>query len=304
MHTSIEIAFHIGAPYTDHDQLTWSLRKDTKLLTENGVLLRRPKQYRRLLRDRLADVKRRPTTFESQQKLLASIIKNQQVKRLILSNGNFLGAPSWMLNGGKFYQNAGANTSTLRGLFAANPCRFFLGIRNPASLISSAFDGQNSRSFAEFRSNIPYEDIRWSDVVESVRRANPGCPITVWCHEDTPLIWSTVLQRITAFDQEFKFAGELDIIMKIISFDGSLRLRKYLETRPNLNRAQREQVCAIFLEKFVLEHEVEEAIDLPGWSHALVHTMTSIYEDDIQKIMHMSNVDFIASMELPAKQSD
>lgn len=294
MPSSIEIAFHLGAPFTDNDQLTWSLRKDSDLLSENGIMIRRPKEYRRILSDRISDLQGRKAPIESQEKLLASIIRRGNVKRLILSNGRFLGATSWMLSGRKFYQNAGNNTAALRGLFSENPCHFYLAIRNPAPFISSAYSAQNSRSYEEFKNSIRFEDIRWSDVIADIQLANPECPITVWCHEDSPVIWPTVLQKITTLEHVENFAGALDILKNIISFEGAARIEKYLEIHPKLSKWQREQVHTIFLEKFAMEEANEEEIDLPGWTHDLVDTITHIYEDDIQQVEEMTGVDFIS----------
>lgn len=299
MHAPVEIALHLGAPFTDEDQITWSLRGDTQTLVDHQIMLRRPKQYRQLISKCLADHQGREASIETQDQLLTSIIRKQQVKRLILSNSKFLGSPSWMLSGGAFYQKAGANVAALRGLFSQHPSSLFLALRNPAPLISAAFAAQNSRSFAEFKGDTRFQDIRWSRVVAEIQAANPDCPLTVWCHEDTPIIWRKVLQHVTGLDADTKFAGELNILKKIISPDGTVRLEKYLESHPQLTLLQREQVFAIFLEKFVVEDEVEEVIDLPGWTDHIVTDMTQIYEQDIQRIMNMPGVTFIAPQSLP-----
>lgn len=279
--------------------MTWSLRGDTKTLVDHQIMLRRPKQYRQLISKCLADHQGLAAPIETQDELLTSIIRKQQVKRLILSNSKFLGSPSWMLSAGAFYQKAGTNVAALRGLFSQHPCSLFLALRNPAPLISAAFAAQNSRSFAEFKGDTRLQDIRWSRVVAEIQAAVPDCPLTVWCHEDTPIIWRKVLQHVTNLDQDTTFAGELNILKKIISPDGTARLEKYLKSHPQLTLLQREQVFAIFLEKFVVEDEVEEVIDLPGWTDHIVTDMTEIYERDIHKIMEMEGVNFIAPRSLP-----
>ena len=43
----------------------------------------------------------------------------------------------------------------------------------------------------------PLRRLRWSDTVRNIRIHNPGVPLTVWCDEDTPLIWPEVLQAVS-----------------------------------------------------------------------------------------------------------
>jgi len=188
MNHNVSVIYHLGAPHTDNEQVTWSLRKDTQLLADNGVLLRRPKEYRPLLSDMLAELKGEAPSIVDQEVLMRAIIKNQQVDRLIMSNSKFMGSPIWMFFGGTFYHNAAKNTADIRNLFPDNPCEFFLGIANPASFIPACFKAQTEKDYEQFICGADLFSVRWSDVIARVQSANPGCSITVWSNEDTPII--------------------------------------------------------------------------------------------------------------------
>ncbi len=293
MRTDINIVYHLGAPQTDNDQITWSLRKDAELLAEKGVMMRRPKEYRQVLKDMILELKGEEPSIVDQENLLSAIVKNQQVDRLIMSDPRFLGVPSWMLYDGAFYQNAAKNTARIRDLFPDNPCEFYLGISNPATFIPAVFNVQTDKNYEQFVGNCDLASLRWSTIIGQIQEENPDCPLTVWCNEDTPIIWPTVLREIAGLDPQTRLAGELDVIQEIMSEDGVALLIKYLDERPNLTEIQRRRVRGIFLEKFFLDEAVEEEIDLPGWTDATVDALTQIYDDDVERIESLSGVNFI-----------
>jgi len=293
MNDEIAIAYHLGAPHTDNDQITWSLRKDGGLLAKKGVMMRRPKEYRQLLKDMILELKGEDPSIVDQENLLSAIVKNQQVDRLIMSDPRFMGVPAWMLYGGSLYQNAAKNTARIRDLFPDNPCEFHLGISNPATFIPAVFNAQTDKSYEQFTDGADLATLRWSDVISHIQEENPDCPLTVWCNEDTPIIWPTILREIAGLDPQTRLAGELDVIQEIMSQDGVDLLIKYLEERPSLTEIQRRRVRGIFLEKFFLDEAVEEEIDLPGWTDETVDALTEIYEDDIERIESLPSVNFI-----------
>ena len=95
MRTDIKIVYHLGAPYTDNEQVTWSLRKDAALLSEKGVFLRRPRVYRPLIAEMVQELQGEKPSVTDQENLLNSIIGKEKIKRLIMTNGAFLGVPGW-----------------------------------------------------------------------------------------------------------------------------------------------------------------------------------------------------------------
>ena len=290
----ISIACHIGAPHTDNGQLTWSLRKDAQRLLENGIMIRRPGTYTKAISHLVRKQSEEDVPEEEREALLSSIVKDQDVSRIILTNSSFLGVPAWMLSGGRLYRNAGSNTAGLRRAFPGNPFSFFLGLRNPATLIGPVFASQSAKSWEQFAAGTDFLKLRWSEVVADILQQNPGCPVTVWCNEETPVIWPDILGQVTGLDPSFRFTGELDITRGIISESGYERLEAYLSARPDLSGEQREKVRVLFLSYFHSEDAVEEEIDLPGWSQDLVDEMSEVYQEDSNLIRHMPEVTFLS----------
>ena len=294
MNTDISIIYHLGAPYTDNDQMTWSIRKDNELVSKHGVMMRRPKEYRPHIKKMLGELKGEDPSIADQETLMTSLIRNQPIDRFIMSDTSYLGSPLWMFTNGIFYQNAGKNTAALRNLLPNNPCEFFLGISNLDSFIPAAFEDQDKKGYQQFTGNADLNSLRWADVIHSIKEANPDCPITVWCNEDTPIIWPTILREITGLDPQTRLHGELDIIRNIMSEDSVDLLIKYLDERPALTEIQRRRIRAIFLEKFALKDEIEEEIDLPGWTEETIDMLSENYDEDIEEIQRISGVNLIS----------
>ncbi|PCH75064.1 MAG: hypothetical protein COC12_02180 [Rhodobacteraceae bacterium] len=297
MQSNPTIVYHIGAPFTDNDQMIWSLRKDINLLVDKGILLRRPKAFRPLISQLMDRLDGAEASTEDQQALLESIVKDLEISRLILSDASYMGDPGEMLKGGGFFADVGPNVRSLRQLFPDVPGEIFLCIRNPALLVPEAFNALKDKDYERFSNGADLLSLRWSDVIDRLQRANPDCPITVWCNEDTPIIWPGILGKVTGIEDATRFAGELDIICSIMTEDGGARLKAYLDARPQFTEKQRRSIRTIFLEKFVLEDAIEEEIDLPGLTEAMADQISEAYEDDVSVIAQMPGVTFLSGGE-------
>ena len=60
-----------------------------------------------------------------------------------------------------------------------------------------------------------------------------------------------------------------------------------------MNETQRRRVIAAFWDKFVLEDEIEEELDMPGWTEALVDELTELYDEDMSVIQRLPGVTLI-----------
>jgi hypothetical protein len=132
-------------------------------------------------------------------------------------------------------------------------------------------------------------------MVRDIRAANPEAPITIWCNEDTPLIWPEVMHSVTGLAPDVQLMGGFDILSRIIAKEGIKRIRSYLAAHPPANEEQRRRVLAAFLDKYALEDEVEEELDLPGWTPELIDHLTAVYDDDMLEISRIEGVRVITA---------
>lgn len=289
------ISIHLGAFCTDEDQLVKSLLKNLKVLSQEGVVVPGPSRYRPVIREVLSKLAGQPPTPETQDVLLEEILETDDAERLVLSNEQFLANVEYAFRQGALYPNAAEKTERIRRLFPEHPVEFFLAVRNPATFVPALHNRIQKGSFDEFIAGLDPDSLVWSDVIRDIREANPDTPITVWCNEDTPLIWPEVMHEITGIDPHVQFMGGFDILSQIMEREGIKRLRQYLATHVPANEIQRRRVLTAFLDKYAIDDEVEEEIDLPGWTPELVDRLTDVYDDDMIEIARIPGVTLLTA---------
>ncbi|TCO68780.1 hypothetical protein [Rhodovulum euryhalinum] len=289
----MELVYHIGAHCTDEDGLLKCLFKNCDALSRQGILVPDPSRYRPILRDMLVSLRGQPATADMQQVILDATTDGAEARRLILVNQSFLCLPKKALGQNMLYPMAGDKAHWLAQLFPDDPCAFFLGIRNPATFIPALFVKSRESDFAAFLAGVDPGALTWSDMVRRIRAANPRARLTVWCNEDTPLIWPELLARLSDHGESTPLRGTDDLLDAIMQPAGLTRLRAYLDENPPTNEAQRRRIVAAFLDKYALPDAIDEEIDAPGWTEDLVEHLTERYEADLTAIQAIEGVDVI-----------
>ncbi|WP_260114770.1 hypothetical protein [Phaeobacter inhibens] len=96
----LTVALHIGAPFTDEDQLVWSLRKDAGRLLKDGVLVRRPGTYMKELTDLKGRAAKADVSEEDCGAFLDGVLREADASRVVLSMSSILGVPAWIAERG------------------------------------------------------------------------------------------------------------------------------------------------------------------------------------------------------------
>ncbi|MGZ9810076.1 hypothetical protein ACXN5S_06395 [Pseudoroseicyclus sp. H15] len=289
----MHIVFHIGAHCTDNERLLRCLLRDASMLAEHNVAVPGQGRYRKLFRDTLEGLGESRAKEGTRDLLLDAVLDGRITERVILSNPSFLCAPNRVFEDGALYAAAGTRATALGQIFEEDEIEIFLALRNPASFIPDVYAQTSNMAFLDFMGGTDPRQVRWSDLVGRLHKALPGAKLVVWANEDTPLIWGDILRRMAALP-EAEFAGEFDLVESIISPEGMARLTTYLTQRGIKGAAQRRRVIAAFLDKFAVEDEVVEEVDLPGMDAALVAELTEAYEADCEAIAKMDGVEWLA----------
>ena len=290
----MQVIVHTGAHYTDEERLMKCLLKNKQSFSELGVSVPGPGKYRKLLRQTLIAMRKSSAEPDARDVLMDAILDDEQADRVILSNTNFFGAPRAAVRRGLIYPTAAERIGHLQDLFPNDEIEMFMGLRDPGSFLPAVFDKSPRDEMDEFLDGVDPRDIRWSPTIASVREANPGVPITVWCNEDTPMIWSQIVREMAGMEHYTEIEGAHDLLSDIMSEEGMVRFRSYLASHPAMTEIQKRRVIAAFLDKFALEEEIEEELDLPGWTDSLIAEMSEIYEEDVFEISRMPGVQFIS----------
>ncbi len=291
---SMQIVYHIGANCTDEDRLLKSLLKNVDDFAAEGIKVPGPGKYRRIIRETIQNLNGAAPSPDTRDILLDTILDDEQVNRLIMSHSAFICIPNHIFENGIFYGRVEAKIAGLASLFPNDELELFLGIRNPATFVPAVFADAKFNDFGEYLRGISLDRIRWSEVIDRIRASAPDASLTVWCNEDTPLIWSQLIREIAGVDPLAKITGGFDLLASIMAPEGMKRFFDYLRSHPPQTEIQKRRIIAAFLERYVIEEEVIEEFDLPGWTAEVVDHLTEAYEEDVYQIARMPGVNFIA----------
>lgn len=290
----MHIVLHAGVHATDEDRLIKCFLKNTEAFSALGVAVPGPSRYRRLIRDTLHAMAEGDAAPEARAVLMDAILEGDTPDRMILSNDNFFATPKLAVAKGVFYPGAEIKLARLRQLFPQDRIELCLGLRNPATFLPAVFALSPGTELATFLDGTDPRDLRWSELLARIRAAVPDVDITVWCNEDTPLIWAHLIREMAGLEPNTKIIGGFDLLSEIMSKAGMQRFRAYLKTHPAMSEIQKRRVIAAFLDKYALDEAIEEEVDLPGWTEDLIRRMTELYEEDIFAIQRMPGLALIA----------
>jgi len=290
----MQVVFHLGAPCTDQGLVLQSLLKDRALLAERGIIVPPLMRYRAVLRDTAMALSGRPASAEVQEALLEAIVDEARVARLIFSDPRQICINRLVVQGAQIWPMIERQTTNLRALFPQAEIEFFIALRNPAALIPALFTGSRFKDFQEFTQDMQPNAVAWSEMLRRLQAAHPDAPITVWCNEDTPLIWAEILREITNLPADFPLRGTDDLVETIMDKTGFQRMQRYLADNPPDSEAQRRRILGAFLDRYALDSALEEELDLPGWTPGLIEAMTQTYERDLSEIASIPGITLVS----------
>ena len=290
----MEIAYHIGAHHTDDDKLLKSILKNSEALVSQGVAVPGPGRYRSALNSARFAYKTGESPAETRKTILEAALGDQDAQRLVMASTVFLSGKKWIFGSGRLYGAINETATAYSQIFQSDQLEIHLGIRNLATFVPAAFASSNSEDFTSYLGAIDLDETSWSQVVMNIRAAAPRAQLTVWCNEDTPLIWSQLIREISGIDPNTQITGGFDLLRDIMSEEGMTRLLDYLKSHPPQTEVQKRRIVAAFLDKFGLDEEIEEELDLPGWDDEMIERLTEAYDEDVYRIERIPGVTFIS----------
>ncbi|WP_286193428.1 hypothetical protein [Tropicibacter sp. R16_0] len=292
--TAMQIIFHTGAHATDDERLLKCMLYNKEAFGKRGIAVPGPGKYRSLFKEAFAAMETAAPSEDARDVLIDAILDDEVADRLLLSNAHFFGSQRFVLDGDTLYPLADVRVRQLRELFKFDQLEIYMAIRNPATFVPAALSNAAPSRIREITSTINPLNLRWSEVFQRMRTAAPDVPITVWCNEDTPLLWGQIMREFAGLEHGTKMTGGFSLLSDIMSNEGMTRFRSYLHQHPELTEMQKRRVIAAFLDKYAIDDEVEEELDLPGWTTELVDELTDIYDEDVFAIQRIPGVTLIA----------
>lgn len=289
----MQVALHFGAPYTDENRLQLCLGKNREALAAQGTIIPRPSSYRKQIKQVTNRFKDGTGDDALRMQFLQDVTGGQEADRIVFSTDTFLGVPRLAIGNDTFYPGQFNRIAAFLNLFDGADIELYFGISNPANFISSLLLGHKGDDVETLLNHSDPMNLRWSEFVERLQENFPTLPITLWCNEDTPLIWEELVRDVAGVDPMVDLRGTTDFIKELMSEEGFERFTEFMKQRPGMSAIQRRRVIAAFLEKFVRDEAIEEEIEYPGWTEAHVEALTDLYDEDVYAIQSIPNVRLI-----------
>ncbi|QYX56574.1 hypothetical protein K1T73_16255 [Roseovarius sp. SCSIO 43702] len=293
----MQVIIHAGAHMTDDEKLLKCLMGNEPVLSELGTHVPHPSTYRKQLRDLLNDAGATglpPADARAQMMRHMGLEDGPEPERIVLSNHGFFGTPRMAVSTGQFYPAAGKRMEIFQRIFEGDDLELFFALRNPASFLPAMTQETRYRTVSEYLGGGDPHDMRWSEMLERVHGDCPQVPITVWCNEDTPLIWSEILREMAGVEPTIRLDGEYLLLREIMTAPGMKRFLSYMDSHPDMTEIQKRRVIVAFLDKFADEEAIEEELDLPGWTEAMVEELSEAYDEDLYAVTRIPGTTLLA----------
>lgn len=284
----MKIAFHLGAYATDEDRLLKTLLRNRDTLSRAGITVPGPRMYRKSIREALISGRR--GLLHRTPDMTDEVCEDLTAQRMILSHPGILGVPNRVLERGVLHDLAARRITALCEMFPGHTYEFYLALRNPAAYVPGVFAKTKDLTAAQFAADVDLEALHWSDLVERILSLDLPLDLTVWCHEDTPLIWGDILRDLADVSYGAPIVGEYDLLESLLTDEGRAHFHRYIEKHAPDSPRQKQRVAAAFLERFGRPEEMEEEIDFPGLSADRIDRITRAYEADFDRICTMPGV--------------
>ncbi len=293
----MQIVYHLGAHCTDEGGLLRVLLRNRALLMEQGIAVPEPDRYPDLLRAAAAVFAGRAVDAAGAERLLDGLLPDSDsddAMRLVLSFEGFLAFPRDAVTPTQLYPGAGGRVRGLATLFPQDGVEFHLAIRNPATFLPALSARRRAKGQDPLPDGFDAGALRWSELLARIRAACPQAAVTVWCDEDTPLIWHSVLRAVAGYDEGLELAHALDLASGLMSEPGAREMAGWFSRNTPRTDAARRAAIADFLGRFALPEKLEVEVDLPGWTGDTVAELSRAYEADCATIARMEGVTFLS----------
>ena len=287
---TMKLVLHVGAHFTEEDRMMKCLLRNADDFVKKGTTVPGHSRYRGILRETLNAMVNAAPSEMARDVLMDAILDDSDAQRVILSDANFFRTPKTAFQQGMLYPAAPVRMMRMAQIFEGDDVEIFLGIRNPATLLPILYNKSDAKDADAFWGGRDPRDVAWSETINLIREAVPNVPITVWCNEDTPLLWAHIIRQMAGLEDAEKIIGGFDLLSSIMSAEGMKRFRSYLKDHPVMTEHQKRRAIAAFLDKYAMEAEVEEELDMPGWTEELVEEMSEAYDEDVAAIAQLPGI--------------
>ncbi len=290
----MRISLQLGVHCTDDGRLIRSVLRSRGLLIAEGIHVPSPRHYRSVLRDSLSLLAGAEASDDVQQAILDAIVDTDGVRRLVLFHENLIALPNRAITDDGLYAGAPRRLTALQNLFPDHEVEFHIALCNPATLIPTLALRAGPGGYEQVRVGTDPDRLSWLRTVQAILGTNPELPLTLWCNEDTPLIWPEVIRAVTGYRGADPLDGDLDLPAALLSDEGLASLQASFAADPPATVDDRRARVSDVLASHGRAEEMEIEAAVPGWTDETVAGITERYVADCAAIARLPGVNFIA----------
>ncbi|MGV6802716.1 MAG: hypothetical protein ACWA49_00820 [Ruegeria sp.] len=270
-----------------------SLQTNAKILSEHGVSLLGPRRFRQVFKSPLNALSKGPVPASSIDNMRSLVPAESPNGRVVMTCADFVGERQSAIQDGQFYPEAGHRLAFLDEVYDANTVELYIGIRNPGSFIPKVLMSLPEPHRQDIIRTTDLSCLSWVTLVEDIRDLAPDVSVTLWANEDTPLIWGDVVRSLCAFEPDVPLVDEFSLLSSLVSDDGKQEISALTGQASSMDRPTLQDRLSEIFEEFALPEEIEEEMELPGWSLDIFDAFSELYAQDLARLKTMPGVRFL-----------
>lgn len=287
-----EISFFLGGHRVGVSHVYDRLQKNKRLLKSKGIHVLDGDAARRAVSAAVTAFNNHKPIEQVKADLLTAIeADNPKHNSVVVISDGMSGQIQRPMAGNTFYPAAARRTEILTKILSPYKLKFFLGLRNPATFIPSAWgtalmNGSLIR-FEDFIEPANIRDLRWAYTLERILPEAPKGSLHVWRIEDYPDIWRDLIGAMTGLSETDKLTQNPKPINSGLSFEGAMQLYEFLAGSGEVAEEERNEVVKELLKS---HPSSAEPTDHMLWGTELIEDLTYRYDDDWYYIERMEDV--------------
>lgn len=286
----MQVVIHAGVAFTDEGRVLASLTKNASALATHEAAFFGPRRYNRVFKPAFDRFETAPAEFLAQQNINGILPSNKGTRRAIYSSGSFAGERETALQDGQLYPFAGRRIALLEQGFRDHQVELFLGLRNPGSFVPKLLMSLPEEARTNALRDTDLSCLSWIGMIEDIRDLAPSVQITLWGNEDTPFIWGDIIRALAGLDENTMLEDEHDLLLSLLDETGQKEVLALTSRDAAQSRASLHENMARIFDNHAQQEEIEEELDLPGWSTEIVDAFSELYEQDLERLSTIPGV--------------
>ena len=294
------IAYHIGG----HGTVSYYLNKLFKLnrltLEQMGVVTPIPSRYRQVEAHFFSAHRDAPFSEEDQELFFDMITDVDRFERLVLSYNAFLSNRQMAVTENGLYPSILLKMHFLRDLYFDFDIDIFFEIESlatfPFTLYEKIHDDKKAIfNSAQFTNIFAAEStiFRWKEIIRRISVSLPKAKITVFCAEDVPIVWPSIVQKMTGSTSVFDFNGIYGLPLYHMKKSKRRPFLRSMKSMPPKSIDEYTDRIGSNLGDTMKVRDVSEQYYALGWGAKHIEYFNSVYEDDIEAIQRIPNVEVL-----------